>query len=211
MQSASASPVLHRKSRTVKHRFDRLKRATDLILSAILLLLLAPLLFLLAVWIRCDSPGGAIFRQTRLGKDLVPFTAYKLRTMQITAPHNRPSQSLTGSERSACLTRAGRFLRRTGLDELPQLWNVLRGEMSLIGPRPVIPEERTLHALRFVRGGAEVRPGITGLAQAHGRDVLSTEEKAHLDALYARDRSPLLDLRIALRTVSTLLSGLGGN
>lgn len=208
--SAARRPPLPRAVKQ-RDRFDRRKRAADLICSALLLFFLSLPMLLIAVWIRCDSEGPAIFRQTRLGRDLKPFTVYKFRTMKITAPQNRPSHELTGEERRQSLTRAGHFLRRTSLDELPQLWNVLRGEMSLIGPRPVIPEERALHALRLVRGGAEVRPGITGLAQIAGRDDLSVEEKAHLDALYARDRSPRLDLRILLFTVFALFSGIGGN
>lgn len=186
-----------------------LKRGSDVVLSAFFLLLLWFPLFLIAVWVRCDSEGPALFRQTRVGRGLEPFTVYKFRTMTRTAPRNCPSACLT--ERERYLTRAGRFLRRTGLDELPQLLNVLRGEMSLVGPRPVIPEERELVALRAALGAMAVRPGLTGLAQVNGRDDCTLQQKAYLDALYARTLSPLSDFRILCGTVRTVFRGTGCN
>lgn len=188
-----------------------LKRAADVAFSSLLLLFLLLPMFCLAVLIRCETRGPAIFRQTRLGKGLVPFTIYKFRTMTVDAPKNRPSAELCGEERDKVLTRVGKLLRRTSLDELPQLWNVFRGEMSLIGPRPVIPEERELHALRAALGATGVRPGITGLAQTVGRDDNDAETKAYFDAFYARNFSPKLDFRILCRTVRTVVSGIGNN
>ena len=121
------------------------------------------------------------------------------------------SADLSRLGRARYITGAGRILRRTGLDELPQLWNVLCGEMSLVGPRPVIPEEEKLILLRASLGASDLRPGITGLAQVSGRDNCAVEEKAALDALYARIQSPLTDIRVLLKTVGTVFSGKGCN
>ena len=112
------------------------KRVLDVLLSGTLLVLLALPMYLVAVAVRADSVGPAIFRQTRLGRDLVPFTVLKFRTMRVDAPHDLPSAALFGEERDRALTRVGRFLRRTSLDELPQLWNVFVGDMAFVGPRP---------------------------------------------------------------------------
>lgn len=191
--------------------YPAVKRVLDVATAILLLLLFAFPMFLAAVLVRSESSGGAIFRQKRVGRDLRPFTVYKFRTMRVSAPHDRPSASLGTEERKRYLTRVGRVLRRSGFDELPQLWNVIRGEMSLVGPRPVIPEERTLHALRAALGATAVRPGIAGLAQAEGRDERCAEEKAYLDAVYARSVSALLDATILLRTVGTVISGAGCN
>ncbi len=186
------------------------KRILDMLLSAVLLLLLALPLFLIAVWIRCDSYGPAIFRQTRTGRDLSSFTVYKFRTMTVRAPECA-SRELSETYRARYLTRIGRFLRRTGIDELPQLWNVLRGEMSLVGPRPVILGEAHLTELRTLLGASHLRPGITGLAQVSGRDDRTAEEKAMLDAVYARTLSFRGDVRILLRTVASVIRGTGCN
>lgn len=205
------SPRFEEDARLLSRAYLFWKRGIDLVLSAFLLLLLALPMFLIAVWIRADSSGPAIFRQTRVGRGLSTFTICKFRTMTVSAPHDRPSAMLSPQERESSLTRAGRFLRRTGLDELPQLWNVLCGEMSLVGPRPVIPRETRLTALRAALGAMSVRPGITGLAQVSGRDDCGIEEKAYMDALYARRVSFHLDLRIVFLTVRTLFRGEGCN
>lgn len=191
--------------------YAAVKRVMDVVIAGGLLLLLAVPMLLVATVVRAESPGGAIFRQTRLGRGLRPFTVYKFRTMRVEAPHDVPSARLGAEERHRYLTRVGRFLRRSGIDELPQLWNVLRGEMSIVGPRPLIPEERELHALRAALGAATVPPGITGLAQTEGRDDRTAMEKAYLDAVYARRQSLWRDAKILCKTVKTVISGIGCN
>ena len=191
--------------------YEYTKRFLDVVLSAALLILLLFPMFLIAVAIRCDSAGGALFIQVRLGRDLRPFRICKFRTMRLTAPHDCPSRALVGDRRAEALTRVGRFLRRTSLDELPQLWNVLRGEMSLVGPRPIIPRETELHAFRRAWGATGVRPGITGLAQTVGRDEIDVRSKAWLDALYAANCSFVMDVRVLLRTVGAIFCGYGCN
>ena len=187
-----------------------LKRLGDVLVSFLSILLLALPMLLVAVAVRCESAGPAFFRQIRVGRGGRLFTVYKFRTMVADAPHCS-SARLTMLGRERYVTRMGRILRRTGLDELPQLFNVLCGEMSLIGPRPVIPEEVELVRMRVSLGVSDLRPGITGLAQVSGRDDRTPEEKAALDALYARTLSPLTDLRILLLTARTVFLGTGCN
>lgn len=187
------------------------KRAADVLLSAVLLVLLAVPMLFLALLVRIDSEGPAIFRQTRLGRDLVPFTVLKFRTMRVGAPHDRPSAELSGKERERALTGVGRVLRRLSLDELPQLWNVLRGEMSLVGPRPLIPCEIGVHGLRRALGATTIRPGITGLAQISGRDERSGLEKAYLDGIYAGGMSLGMDLRVLVGTLKAVMTRRGSN
>lgn len=183
------------------------KRVLDVILSAAGLVLLAAPMFLIALFVRLDSPGRALFAQERIGREGNPFRIWKFRTMRVNAPHRRASASFSKEEKARCLTRFGRFLRRSSLDELPQLWNVLKGEMSLIGPRPVIDEERELIALRDSLGVLDARPGITGYAQVLRRNDPDPLEKAGLDAYYVRRISPLLDGQILFWTVCRLFSG----
>ena len=183
------------------------KRTADLLLSAMLLLLLSlPLLFI-GILVRLTSKGPAIFRQERIGKEGKPFLCYKFRTMYLWAPHDCPTAELTDAER--LVTPLGRLLRRASLDELPQLWNVLVGDMSVVGPRPLIPKEEEAHHLRRQYGVYRVRPGITGLAQISGRDLLSDREKARLDAEYVRRLSLGEDLRILFQTFVRVCSGDG--
>lgn len=193
-----------KKKRRKERRYRVIKRALDLIFSVVLLIFLAlPMLFL-GLAIRITSRGPAIFRQLRVGRDGVLFVCFKFRTMVEDAPHDRPSAELRNGN---YVTPIGRFLRRTSLDELPQLFNVLRGEMSLVGPRPLIPCEEEVHALRRRSGADRVRPGITGLSQIRGRDFLSGREKARLDARYARTLHLGGDLRIVLETLAGIFSG----
>lgn len=191
--------------------YGRVKRALDVVVSFLLLALLSVPMLIIALLIKAESHGPAIFSQTRLGKGLEPFTVLKFRTMREDAPHDLPSAKLVGEARARALTRVGRFLRRTSLDELPQLWNVLVGEMSLVGPRPLIPKETGVHRIRAVLGAASVRPGITGLAQTAGRDERSDLEKAFLDGIYASDVSFGLDLRVLGWTASTVIGGRGAD
>ncbi len=185
--------------------YSKVKRVADAAISAFLLVALAPVFAGACLLIRLDTPGSSVFVQSRAGLYGLPFSIYKFRTMRMEAPHNVAASALKHPEQY--ITRIGRFLRRTSLDELPQLINVLKGDMSLIGPRPVVFTEHELLRLRHANGADRVRPGITGLAQVRGRDTLSVHEKARYDALYAQHMSLRLDLHIARLTVRCLLAG----
>ncbi len=187
--------------------YDIFKRGGDLLAATLGLVLLAPLLGVLALAIRLDSPGPALFRQTRLGCGGREFTLLKLRTMKIGTP-DMPTDVLQ-NERYDPRTRLGKFLRRLSLDELPQLVNVLRGEMSLVGPRPALPSQASLNDKRRVAGVEALLPGITGWAQVNGRDEIEEDEKVRLDVFYLKRRSLGLDLTILLRTVLPVLTGKG--
>lgn len=178
------------------------KRVLDVVLSAVLLVLLLPLFLGIMLCLAFTPSGRVFFTQSRVGRDGRLFSIVKFCTMDPRAPHNVATRDLPDPER--WITPIGRILRRTSLDELPQLWNVLKGEMSFIGPRPIIPEETELHRLRRENGAESVRPGLTGWAQVNGRDALDNERKAAYDAAYARDVSPSLDIRIAFVTLRCL-------
>lgn len=179
------------------------KRFFDIFASAILLLVLSPLFLLIMLAISADSAGGVIFKQKRAGLYKKPFTLYKFRTMYRQAPQNVATAELVGADRY--ITPVGRFLRQTSLDELPQLWNVLKGDMSFVGPRPVVLTETELITLRERSGADRIRPGLTGLAQIRGRDELETRRKALYDRYYARHVSLKLDFTILRITVSYVL------
>ena len=198
-------------------------RLLDLIGAGIALLLLSPLLLLVAAIVRLDSPGRAFFRQRRLGKDLEPFMVAKFRTMHegvdAAAHRTHVEQMMSDAERQgtrpmsklqedARVTRVGSFLRRTSIDELPQLWNVLRGDMSLVGPRPPIQYEVDRYPSRAFRRFA-VRPGVTGLWQVRGRSLLTFREMIELDVEYVDTRSLGLNLKILLLTLPAVVHGKG--
>lgn len=187
--------------------FHFYKRLFDIVVSVILLTLLFPLFLLIALFIAADSNGKIIFMQNRAGKYEKPFPMYKFRSMYTTAPPNMATQDL--ADAAAHITPVGRFLRRTSLDELPQLFNVLKGDMSFIGPRPVVLTETRLLALRKRLGADRLRPGITGLAQVRGRDTVSPERKARYDAYYVRHASLRLDCRILMDTFFYVVTGEG--
>ena len=196
-------------------------RALDIVVSGVLLILLAPLFAILALAVRLDSSGPVFFRQRRFGLGLTTFTIYKFRTMAAdtsAAPHREyvvglirgegdegGVYKLQGDQR---ITRVGRLLRRFSLDELPQLWNVIRGDMSLVGPRPALPYEVEWYPTEWMpRFG--VRPGITGLWQVGGRNQLNFDGMVQLDLEYARRRSLWLNLRILARTPWVVAHGKG--
>jgi lipopolysaccharide/colanic/teichoic acid biosynthesis glycosyltransferase len=200
-------------------------RALDLVVAGALLIVLAPLLIAIAIAIRLDSPGRIVFRQRRVGRDLRPFTLNKFRTMRDGAGHENHREFVLaliaaevpeqGTERPLFkiavddrVTRVGRVLRRSSLDELPQLVNVLRGDMSLVGPRPPIHYE-VEHYKPHWFGRFAVKPGLTGLWQVSGRSELTLEEMIALDVDYARRRSLWLNLRILARTIPVVLGGRG--
>ncbi len=192
------------------------KRMIDVAGATVCLTLGAPLLALIGLAIRLDSPGPIIFRQTRVGAGGRPFETYKFRSMREGAEEELeqlrdlneaegPIFKIRDDPRLTCL---GRFLRRTSLDELPQLWNVLRGDMSLVGPRPPLPAEVS-HYVEWHKRRLEVRPGVTGLQQVSGRSLLSFDEMVLLDVYYIENWSLWLDLKILLRTIPTVLFGVG--
>lgn len=188
-------------------RYAAVKRGLDVICSAAALgVVCVPMLF---IWlaIRIESKGGGIFRQLRVGRGGKTFVCYKFRTMHVSAPHDCPSSQLEGAEQY--VTRVGAFLRRTSLDELPQLLNVLKGDMSLVGPRPLILSERVMHKGRTERGVYSLRPGITGLAQINGRNRLSDEKKLGLDTQYLAEIGFIEDVRIIGKTFFGVISGDG--
>jgi lipopolysaccharide/colanic/teichoic acid biosynthesis glycosyltransferase len=193
------------------------KRALDLLISGVGLILLCPLLLALALWVKLDSRGPVLYRGRRVGQGGRPFLMYKFRTMVQEAERSGPAVTYRDDPR---ITQAGRFLRRTKLDELPQLLNVLKGEMSLVGPRPEDPSYVALYTPEQ-RQVLSVKPGITGPTQLEYRDEASMlqgesvneeyvtrimPEKLKLDLEYVRNRSLALDLRILWRTAATLLS-----
>lgn len=179
-----------------------MKRIFDMMVALGLMLTLAPLLLLVVLAIRLTSVGSVLFRTRRVGKNSRLFTMYKFRTMRVDTPQvathllKKPDQFLTP---------VGGFLRRTSLDELPQMINVLRGDMSLVGPRPALFNQDDLIALRTARGVNELTPGITGWAQVNGRDSLPITEKVKLDEWYLKNRSFWLDLKIVGMTVVKVL------
>jgi lipopolysaccharide/colanic/teichoic acid biosynthesis glycosyltransferase len=183
-----------------------IRRIVDIVASALVLALSAPVLALAAVAIRLESRGPVIYRQRRAGRDGRPFDVLKLRTMVEGAEHI--GAGLAVDEHDPRITRVGALLRRTSLDELPNLLNVLRGDMSLIGPRPTLPVQVQQYTERQ-RGRLAVKPGITGWAQVNGRASLPWAQRIELDLYYIEHRSLALDSRILWRTVAMVLGGSG--
>jgi lipopolysaccharide/colanic/teichoic acid biosynthesis glycosyltransferase len=185
---------------------EGLRRSLDLLVGLLGSLLSAPLVALLAAAIRLESPGHPIYAQTRVGRDGQPFRIYKLRTMVAGAELIGAGLAVDQGDRR--ITRVGRVLRRYSLDELPNLWNVVRGEMSIVGPRPTLPVQVAQYSERQ-RGRLAVKPGITGWAQVNGRASLPWAERIELDLWYVEHRSLALDMRIIASTVRLVLSGHG--
>jgi len=182
------------------------QRALDLLIAIPASLLAAPAIALACLVIRLEGPGHPIYRQRRVGLDGEPFEIYKLRTMIRGAEFTGAGLAIhEGDDR---ITRTGALLRRTSLDELPNLWNVLRGEMSIVGPRPTVQVQVEQYTPRQ-RGRLAVRPGITGWAQVNGRASLPWSERIELDLWYVEHRSLALDLRILARTLRLVLTGHG--
>ena len=182
------------------------RRALDVLGAALILVLTAPLLALAALAVRLESPGHPIYRQRRVGRDGHAFEVYKLRTMVAGAEHLGAGLAL--DEDDPRITRVGTILRRASIDELPNLVNVLRGEMSIVGPRPTVQVQVEQYTERQ-RGRLAVRPGLTGWAQVNGRAKLPWDERIELDLWYIEHRSLRLDLRILLRTAAIVFGGEG--
>jgi lipopolysaccharide/colanic/teichoic acid biosynthesis glycosyltransferase len=183
---------------------DEVNRAADVALAGLGLAVASPLLAAAAFAIKIEDGGPVIYRQRRVGKDGRDFDVLKLRSMVVGA--ERQGAGFAVDRGDARITRVGRILRRTSIDELPQLWNVVRGDMSVIGPRPTLRYQVARYDERQ-RRRLDVRPGLTGWAQIHGRATLPWDERIELDVWYVEHRSPIVDLKILLRTPLALLGG----
>lgn len=190
-----------RERATIYERY--VKRALDVSLSGAALVVLSPLMLATAAAVKLDSKGPVLFCQQRLGLHGEPFTMYKFRSMRTDTPKDMPTHLLQHPD--TCITRTGRFLRKTSLDELPQLLNILAGDMSVIGPRPALWNQEDLFQERERYGANDVRPGLTGWAQIHGRDELEIPEKARLDGEYVEHLSFSFDCKCFFGTIGKVL------
>lgn len=196
------------KNKTNQGRFYlTVKRLLDFVLSLIGIVVLIPVFIIIGILIKVDSRGPVIFKQKRYGKNKEPFYIYKFRTMASDAPQNVATKDLNDSKKY--ITKIGAFLRRTSLDELPQLFNILLGQMTIVGPRPVVLKEENLIIARDLYGANDIKPGITGWAQINGRDLLSIEEKAKLDGYYVENMGFKMDIKCFFKTVKYVLKGEG--
>ncbi|MCL5996853.1 MAG: exopolysaccharide biosynthesis polyprenyl glycosylphosphotransferase [Chloroflexi bacterium] len=194
----------------------QLKRILDMIFASLLIAFTAPIMLITAIAIKLDSPGPVIFRQTRVGKWGVPFTCFKFRSMYVDAETrkeqlmalNEASGPVFKMKRDPRVTRVGRVIRKLSIDELPQFFNVLRGEMSMVGPRPPVPKEVSQYSFDELRR-LEAVPGITGLQQVSGRSDMSFKRWIELDMQYIAEQSLLKDIEILLKTIPAVMSGKG--
>ena len=187
--------------------YHGIKRAIDFTGALLMIVLLSPVFALMALYIRIESKGPAFFKQMRSGRYRQPFLVYKFRTMRVEAPVDSPTNSLKNPE--TYITHSGKILRRLGVDELPQLINIIKGEMSFIGPRPVVLSEEDLLVLREQYGANACIPGIGGWAQANGRDEVEVEEKAYMDGIYAQNFGLKMDIKCLFKTLEVLITGYG--
>ncbi len=188
-----------------KRGFAFVKRTFDIVLSAVLIVVLFPILLILALIAAIDTKGSPLFFQTRMGRNNQPFKMLKFRTMDSSAPANVATHQLQDAERY--ISPVGAKLRKLSVDELPQLFNILKGDMSFVGPRPVILAEKDLLSLRVRNGACMVRPGLTGWSQVNGRDNLPIREKAEMDGFYAKNLSFKMELAVLTKTVTCVLRG----
>ena len=197
-QEESSPESKPRKKRRLFYRFC--KRTFDIVASFCGLIVLSPVMLIIAIAIKAEDKGPAIFRTMRVGKDCKPFRFYKFRSMSLSAPEDCAPRLLHSED---YITKVGAFLRKTSLDEIPQLWCILKGDMSVIGPRPAGLSETDLISAREKTGANSVLPGLTGLAQVRGRDVLAAqvEKKAQVDGEYVKNRGFLLDIKIFFLTI----------
>lgn len=183
--------------------YKYLKRPLDFLISLIALVILCPIFLIIAVWIKLNSKGPVFFRQKRVGKNKELFEIYKFRSMRTDTPSDMPTHLLNDPE--AFITSSGKFLRKTSLDELPQLINIVKGEMGIIGPRPALWNQFDLIEERDKYGANDVRPGLSGWAQINGRDELEIPVKAKLDGDYVNNISFAFDLKCIFGTISSVL------
>ena len=183
------------------------KRIIDIVVSFVGLLVLSPLYFVLIVAILVDDPGPVFFTQKRVGENKTYFYLHKFRSMKMSTPHDVPTHMLDNPEQY--ITRVGKFLRKSSLDELPQIWDILIGNMSIIGPRPALWNQDLLTAERDKYGANDVKPGLTGWAQINGRDELLIPDKAKLDGEYVANQSLLFDIKCFFGTITSVLKSDG--
>ena len=183
------------------------KRVIDFVLSLCGLIILSPVFLILCIWIKLDSKGPILFKQKRIGINKSNFNIYKFRTMYVDTPKDMPTHMLADPDQY--ITKAGHFLRKTSLDELPQIINILKGEMSIIGPRPALWNQDDLIAERDKYQANNVKPGLTGWAQINGRDELEIPVKARLDGEYVKRISFLFDLKCFFGTITSVLKSDG--
>ncbi len=193
----------HKSTHSEKSAYKTIKRLLDILIAVLFILLFLPLFILLIAAIKLDSKGSAFFIQDRVGKSGKVFKIYKFRTMVMRAPRDVATAKLKDSNKY--ITRMGKMLRKTSLDELPQLFNILKGEMSFIGPRPLVLSEKEIHAARLKKGIYSLRPGLTGLAQINGRDLLDSPKKIMYDEQYLKTISFKTDFIIAFKSVYMVL------
>ena len=184
-----------------------LKRPFDLVLSFFALIVLAPVFLIISIAIYLDDPGPILFTQKRLGKNKQFFSLHKFRTMKVSTPHDVPTHMLKDPE--SYITRVGKVLRKMSLDELPQIWDIFIGNMSIVGPRPGLWNQDVLAAERDLYGANDVMPGLTGWAQVNGRDELEIKDKAKLDGEYVRKLSLRMDVLCILMTIMNVLNHAG--
>ncbi|MBP3329950.1 MAG: sugar transferase [Clostridia bacterium] len=183
-----------------------MKRFLDFVFSLLALIILSPLILIISILVFIASGRPVIFKQKRVGYKNTIFTIYKFRTMK-NGMRQTKTEDLTEEEIENDITFIGKFLRKLSLDELPQLFNILKGDMSFVGPRPLIPQEDEIRKLREKYNVYSVRPGITGWAQVNGRDFIDDEQKATLDKEYVEKHSIFMDIKIMFRTVWVVLAG----
>lgn len=179
------------------------KRLIDIVLSGIGLIILAVPMLIVAILIRCEDPGPVIFKQKRIGKNKKLFNLYKFRSMKMDTPHDMPTHMLSNPEQY--ILKVGGFIRKTSIDELPQLLNIFKGDMSIIGPRPALWNQDDLVAERDKYGANDIKPGLTGWAQINGRDELEIPVKAKLDGEYVEKMSFLFDCKCFFGTIKSVL------
>ena len=184
-----------------------LKRFFDIILSLVAIIVFSWLLIIIAIAIVVEDKGNILFKQTRIGKNKKEFYIYKFRTMKVSTPKDVPTHLLDNPD--SYITKIGGFLRKTSLDELPQLFNILKGDMSIVGPRPALWNQFDLIDLRDKNGSNSVRPGLTGWAQVNGRDELPIDVKAGFDGEYIKKMSIVFDIKIILMTVVSVFTSKG--
>lgn len=182
---------------------NKVKRILDFFLSLAGMIVLSPVLIIISLIIKIDSKGPVFFKQKRVGKNKVYFEIYKFRTMYTDTPKDMPTHLLNNPD--IFITKVGRFLRKTSLDELPQLFNIFKGEMAIVGPRPALYNQYDLISERDKYGANDIRPGLTGWAQINGRDELEIDEKARLDGEYAQNITIRMDLKCFFGTIISVL------